>query len=170
MIFGNIVDNITSPKRLLITCECLLGLVWIICGLLKDLFIFEDGLVCWEAGESRLNIITEFLCSGIILICILTIHNWFSARMFPFALTCFFTMQFLGYVTPTHDLSDCEYLNRENMFYYIFGSCLILLGLIDVWTFSFYPLERNVFLDQEETDQKLLSSQLDDGSSQVESI
>ena len=82
----------------------------------------------------------------------LQVYNWFSKRYIQVILIIFFMMQFFGYLTPSNVLSfhetECDYL-AEPMFFFVCGAGMLILGTIDIWTFCFHPLQKNIFLDQD---------------------
>ena len=57
-------------------------------------------------------------------------------------------MVFLGFLTPNSDeVLDCKFLNRGTVIYVVFGVLMIGWSILDVWVFSFYPLQINIFLN-----------------------
>ena len=82
-----------------------------------------------------------------VLISILQIYNWFSKRVIQPALILYFSMQFLGYLTPIQYKEKCDWA-APGFWYFIFGPIMALLTCADYWAFYFHPLQKNVFLNQ----------------------
>ena len=61
----------------------------------------------------------------------------------------YFLAQFLGYMMPIAFTDTPDGLAASPETYYICGMSLLLLGILDNWTFQFTPLQKNIFLDKE---------------------
>ena len=88
MIFGNIVDNVSQPRLLAIVIEIGLAIIWIFVGadvymimnteLTKaEVVIYEDALMM---GFFHNLEVAQFVASGIVIINILQISNWFTQK------------------------------------------------------------------------------------------
>ena len=61
----------------------------------------------------------------------------------------YFSAQFLGYGILVQ--TDKDLLNAAKpIFYLIIGIFMFLLGVLDLWTFTYFPLQKNIFLDKKE--------------------
>ena len=59
----------------------------------------------------------------------------------------YFLAQFLGYMMPIPLLETGGTWAAEPNYYYVSGAVMVILGVLDNWTFVFNPLQKNIFLD-----------------------
>ena len=84
VVIGNSVDNISQPKYLLIYLQLFLGASWIITGFLvhyalkhNDDHDFKDNEKLTHNFFQNENL-SQFFGSGVVLINILQLSNWFT--------------------------------------------------------------------------------------------
>jgi hypothetical protein len=80
LFFGNILDNILSPKKLLIFIQILLISTLVITAV-QDQSISSKIFVQEYFALFNLN---NFLLSGIHVICIVTVFNWLTPKYMGF--------------------------------------------------------------------------------------
>ena len=83
--------------------------------------------------------VAQILGSGIVIICILQISNWFTQRHTNKMLALFLLTQFAGYMTPTewiHELYD----SVHSVVYFCCSGGMILISIADKYMFAFHPL------------------------------
>lgn len=151
VVFGNLIDNVSQPKFVLIIFQIALGLCWIFTGILVeyslDYTVEELDEYIKNALFLNLNI-AQFFASGILILCILQLSNWFTRKNINKTLALFILSQFAGYMTPMTWI-DLLYFSVQPIVYYFCGSGLLLVSISDHYLFAFHPLEKNIFLDQD---------------------
>ena len=93
--------------------------------------------------------LAQIAAAGIVIINILQVYNWFNEKYINTMIGFYFLAQFLGYMVPLPVLNSGGYWAAQPECYYVAGSAMIFLGVLDHWTFSFNPLQKNIFLDKE---------------------
>ena len=61
----------------------------------------------------------------------------------------YFLAQFLGYLMPISFTDTPEGFAASTETYYICAASLLILGILENWTFEFTPLQKNIYLDKE---------------------
>lgn len=83
-----------------------------------------------------------------ILISILQIYNWFSHTHICTLLALYFCAELCGYLTPIPLLpAEYYYQAAYPKCYFILGTIFILLAVLDLYIFTFSPLEKNILVD-----------------------
>lgn len=89
LIFGNILDNVSQPRWVALFAQIFLGTIWIGTGLKVNIIIeafdlgghidanIREGII--ESFFSDLKC-THFIASGVVLISLLQISNWFTQK------------------------------------------------------------------------------------------
>ena len=67
----------------------------------------------------------------------------------------FLLSQFAGYMTPMDWIKGLFY-SVPPVTYFSAGAGMILISIFDQFFFAFHPLEKNIFLDQDRFDNKVL--------------
>ena len=88
MIFGNLVDNVSQPRTLAIVVQISLAIIWIFVGAdvymimnteltVAEVIVYEDALMM---GFFHNLEVAQFAASGVVIINILQISNWFTQK------------------------------------------------------------------------------------------
>ena len=149
LVIGNVIDNMSYVKPLVVFLDFFLAICWLNTGLriYKSLHIYGhcDGSVLHSIG-----ILDQIPSSGLMLISIIQVYNWFQNEVVGLALIYYYSAQYLGYLVPIPFLEEC-YKASQPKFYYIFASVMFAFGILEIWTFTFIPLQKNIIINKSET-------------------
>ena len=150
VVIGNVVDNVSEPKWVTIFLQGTLGLCWIISGCLIHYFEKQDqdpdspehdSSLIDSIKQGFLNqlMVAQFLGSGVIIINILQISNWFTQMHINKMLALFLMTQFGGYMTPL-DWIEKLYDSVHPIVYWGCGGGMLAISIVDKYIFAFHPL------------------------------
>ena len=77
IVVGNIIDNVSNPKYLLIFLQVSLSFTWVIDGLQIQ---YAIGHHCKFFENNYIGASAQLIAAGVVLIYILQVYNWFSKR------------------------------------------------------------------------------------------
>lgn len=105
LLYGNIIDNIRSPKYFSCATLAILGVLWLFTGgYLKMSITFYKTHTLDENKSNQplllLSNLANIFSAGVILISIVQIYNWTSLGHISTILAIFFSAEVLGYLTP----------------------------------------------------------------------
>ena len=78
LLVGNILDNIPNPKTLALTLQILVAFAWILTGIHVTYALKKNCDSALFIGS--IEMISEIFASGVVLINIVQVYNWFSKR------------------------------------------------------------------------------------------
>ena len=97
---GNSIDNMENPKLLSVFSQAFLALIWILTA------VWVNGVQS-NPNDPPPSIIIVYLANaaqvistGVILVSIIQIYNWFSHKSICTMMSIFFGAEFIGYLTP----------------------------------------------------------------------
>ena len=80
------------------------------------------------------------------VISVLQLSNWFTQKHCNKMLALLFLSEFTGYITPLNFIADLEWSVRPVIFW-VGGSFMVLISILEWFIFAFHPLQKNIFLD-----------------------
>ena len=152
-IIGNVVDNVSQPRYVVIVLQVFLSISWILTGIFvhTSLSLSDEEIIKkYEAKQAFVTNLqlSQLTASGVVLINILQISNWFTQKNINKVLALYLMMQFAGYMTPMEWIKSM-YESVEPIVYWYCGIGMLLISILDHFVFAFHPLEKNIFLYQD---------------------
>lgn len=157
VIVGNVVDNVSQPRWVILFLQISLGVCWVLTGTIVH---FNETHFKDHSKESEFShdirltylnnlMVAQLLGSGVVIINILQVSNWFTQRHINKMLALFLMTQFAGYITPL-EVNSHLYDSVQPTVYWVCGGVMLLISIVDKYSFAFHPLQKNIFLDQED--------------------
>ena len=146
LVIGNLIDNHISQnhhRRMIITLEASFA---ILCLILATLTLIHDHHVNLRLEIlpiiNRLSYALQFVGTGIYLIVLLQVFNWFPAHNIHWVMALWTMMQGLGSVTLI--MIDRQY-NFIKLF--VIGAVYLILTIVDYFWFRMHPAQENIFVE-----------------------
>lgn len=97
---GNSIDNIENPKLLSIFSLLSLSIIWFLTAAWVDDALNEATGLPPSVIIVYLANAAQVVSTGVILVSIMQIYNWFSHKSICTMMSIFFGAEFVGYLTP----------------------------------------------------------------------
>lgn len=102
----------------------------------------DDSIIFYLMNSAQLA------STGIILISILQIYNWFSDRSICTMMSIYISAELLGYLTPT-PVSQIQGSDVTNpIYYFTFAGVYLILAFVDCFAFQYMPSKLGIYIDQ----------------------
>ena len=151
LFFGNLVDNLRGrQKHMIITLEVAFGIINLSqAGI--EYYVYK--VMDWESKTEKeicVNVILVcnhtriVLGTGVYLILLLQVFNWFPSRMIHQMMALWTMAQALGFITWILMDTNMEWIKEC-----VVGSIFILIAIFDCFYFRMYPAQENIFVECE---------------------
>lgn len=159
LLFGNLADNAFDPKLYLVVCCAAIGFYYIILGA-----YIEWSSHSVDQIDTTIIYATDsvmFLFAGVSAFSMVQLFNWFPAKFRGTIMALLQTAETLGFVSqffsstwwpyfPFVPYSNADLLDAFGLRHIIMGSLLLLIAVIDHFSFYNYPMQRSIIMARTE--------------------
>lgn len=153
------MDNAFDPKVFLVVCSTMLGLFFICLGLYLKLFQGEPDSVQQQIVLAKDS--SMIIYSGIEAFTLVQLFNWFPRKWRGITMSMAESAATLGYVTtflfdgwwvyfPLVPFKKPDFLSEFANRHFAIGAAILVISVIDYFTFYNYPMQRAIILAKTE--------------------
>ena len=135
LCFGNLIDNLEDPKTLAVVSQLSLSITWIVTGVLRSIIdnTHDRNYLLYFYWRN----LGSLFSTGVVLVNILQIYNWFSHKQICTIMSLFLSAEFFGYYLQSWLINTA--FDAKPVYYYVFGLLFLAFAILDVFIFAFGP-------------------------------